>query len=312
MVKIEDTEPRVVDYYDFAFSKFWQNRDYDHQAELLTLKYYLRKYFGGRNNAWSVDVGGSFGRLLPAFKGYFEEVVIVDYAVNEFHLAERTAREAGIKLKLLAANAYHLPFKDASQPSIIAVRLVHHLEDPLWFFEEVARILEPGGIFVCQTASKNHLKTFFQCLVRFNFSVWRLRWLDLGSKGVQEDGHFMLLRNYKPAYLEGLLKEVNLEIVQKRSVSWLRNIKWLQKMPGSFWLLEKPLQWLSPLFLLGPSNWYVIRKPGRRPAAKTRPSFISTLCMPRDQKPLPKNFRTKFKKKADEGSTYLDLRYPQA
>ena len=42
----------------------------------------------------SAVVSAGFCRLI---KGYFEEVVIVDYAVNEFHLAEQTAREAGYK-----------------------------------------------------------------------------------------------------------------------------------------------------------------------------------------------------------------------
>ncbi len=312
MVKIDDTEPRVVNYHEFAFSQFWQNRDYDHRAEVLTITKYFKKYFVQRDDEWLLDVGGSFGRLLPAYKPYFDHVAIVDYVVNEFHLAEQTAREANIKLELLAANAYHLPFKNDSQSAVIAVRLVHYLEDPLWFFEEVARVLEPGGLFICQTASKNHFKTLLYCLIKFDFSVWRLQWLDLGSKGVQEDGHFVLLRNYKPSYLEALMKEVDLEIVHRRSVSWLRNIQWLQKIPLSFHVLERFLQWLSPFMLFGPSNWYILKKPGQPPQGKRRPNFASTLCSPENQKPLPKNFKTKYQKKTAKKAVYLDLRYPKS
>ena len=319
MVKIDtSTEPRIVKYQDkedvFVFADFWKNRAYDHDAEKMIVKKYFKKYFKNRKeDSWLVDIGGSFGRLLPVYAPYFKEIAILDYAVSEFYIAKEVAQKEDIKLYLIAANAYHLPLSDNSQSSLISVRLIHHLEDPLWFFEEVERILKPGGIFICQAANKNHLKTFFQAVFKFNFSIWRLHWLDIGAKGIQENGKFALIRDFNPIYLEGLIKRLSLEIVRKRSTSWLRNVSFLQKIPASMYLLEKPLQFLSFIFPLGPSNWYVIKKIGadKEDGKKPKTSFLSTLCLPHSKKNLSKDAYSKHLKKTGKKIPYLDLRYPK-
>lgn len=322
MVKIDtSTEPRIVKYQDredvFVFANFWKDRDYDHKAEILLIENYLRRYFKDQpDNAWLVDIGGSFGRLLSTYAPYFKEVAILDYAVSEFYMARDIARKEKIDLHLVAANAYHLPLAANSQSALIAIRLIHHLEDPLWFFEEVERVLKPGGTFVCQAANKNHLKTLLLALVKFDFSIWRLNWLDIGAKGMQEDGSFALIRNYSPAYLEGLIKKSNLKIVRRRSTSWLRNVKFLQALPGSVNILERFLQALSPLMPLGPSNWYLLKKAsdletGGDVSESSAKNFISSLCDPQSQKRLPKEGHPKHTKKTNKNVVYLDLRHPK-
>ena len=320
MAKIDiSTEPRIVRYQDkndvFVSADFWQGREYDHRAEEIIIKKYFRRYLSRQpEGSWLVDLGGAFGRLLPSYAPFFKEVAILDYAVSEFYKAAEIAQKEKIKLHLVAANAYHLPFKDSSQTALTAVRLIHHIEDPLWFFEEVDRVLKPGGILICEAANKNNLKTLIQALLKFDFSVWNLSWLDIGAKGVQEDGHFALIRNYNPAYLEESLKELSLKIVRRRSTSWLRNITSLQKLPGSMYLLERPLQWLGSILPLGPSNWYVIQKTGaEKPAtAGKKVDFLSTLCLPKTREPLPKAVQPRYLKQTDKGIGFLDLRYPKA
>ncbi|MYB40145.1 class I SAM-dependent methyltransferase [Candidatus Saccharibacteria bacterium] len=323
MVKIDtSTEPRIVKYQDkndvFVFADFWKGRDYDHHAEEIIIGKYFRKYFAKREaGSWLVDIGGSFGRLLPSYAPFFKEVAIFDYAASEFYRAVEIAEKEKMKLHLVAANAYHLPLSDNSQSCLIAVRLIHHLEDPLWFFEEIERVLKPGGTLICQAANKNHLKTLLQAIGRLDFSIWRLDWLDIGAKGVQEDGNFALIRNYNPAYLEKSLKELNLKIVRRRSTSWLRNVKLLQRIPGSMYLFERPLQWLSFLLPLGPSNWYVIQKIDQtereEPADSKRAAtnFLSTLCLPKSRKKISPSDRPKHLKKAERDVAFLDLRYPK-
>ncbi len=320
MVKIDTSiEPRIVKYQDkndvFVFANFWKDRDYDHEAEEIIVKKYFKKYFSNQeDNSCLVDIGGSFGRLLPAYAPFFKEVAVLDYAVSEFYMAKGMAQKEDLKLHLIAANAYHLPLSDNSQSSLIAVRLIHHLEDPFWFFEEIERVLKPGGIFICQAANKNHLKTLLQSIFKFDFSIWRLHWLDIGAKGIQENGKFALIRNFNPAYLERLIKELNLRIVRRRSTSWLRNVQFLQKVPGHMALLERPLQWLSFVLPLGPSNWYVIEKVDTdedNVKQSKKNSFLMTLCLPNSKKRLSKDTYSKHLKKTDNNIDYLDLRYPK-
>ncbi len=43
------------------------------------------------------------------------------------------------------ADAQHMPFRDASAANIVMVDVLHHVEFPLYFFREAARVLRPGG-----------------------------------------------------------------------------------------------------------------------------------------------------------------------
>ncbi len=42
-------------------------------------------------------------------------------------------------------DAHHIPFADRSLANIVMIDVLHHLSDPLQFFEEALRTLEPGG-----------------------------------------------------------------------------------------------------------------------------------------------------------------------
>ena len=138
---------------------------------------------------------------------------------------------------------------------------------------------------ICQTASKNHLKTLLSSAwLRFNFSVWRLQLVGSRLQGCSRGRPFrMLLRNYTTrAYLEGLnQKKVNLEIVH-RSAQFLGFEKHKMAAKDAFDPFmafgKTPAVAESFVCLLGPSNWYVIRKPGQRPQwPKTKPSFAFQL-----------------------------------
>ena len=304
-------EPRVVEYhnkqYNYVYSSFWQGRAYDQRSERLILGKYLKRYFSNHPYPWLVDIGGNFGRLLPAYAPYFKEVAILDYAVNEFHLAVETARKHQLKLHLVAANAYHLPLSDNSQSALICVRVIHHLEDPVLFFKEIDRILKPGGLFIFQSTNKNNLKNLFKSLITFNFKSWRSNWIDIGKQGVSKEGHFALIRNYKATYIEKLIKARNLKIIRKRSASWLRYLAFIRRYPALGYPFEWLLQLISPIFPFGPSNWYVIRKDGD--FKKSSDNFLSTLYDQTGQKKLTPNARSKFVKQTDKKATYLDLRH---
>ena len=319
MVRIDiSPEPRVVKYQlkerEYIYADFWRNRDYDQRAENVLLKKYFKRYFTGKQKPTClVDIAGSFGRLLPVYASYFKEVAILDYAVNEFHAAQLTAAQQQLKLYLIAANAYHIPLQDNSQPALITVRLVHHLENPAWFLKEVARVLQPGGLFIFQASNKNNLLTLVQALFKFDFSIWKLDWLDLGQKGMQEDGYFSLIRTYRAGYLEQLIKEQNLKIVRKRSVSWLRRLSFVRRYPKFSHFLERCFQLISCVLPFGPSNWYVIRKPADKQVATKQSvpfDFLTTLQSPNTKRPLTKTQLTRFLKKTKKGASYLSLRYP--
>ena len=46
------------------------------------------------------------------------------------------------------ASATSLPFKDRSLSGVVGVHAFHHLEDPVAFLQEAARVLAPGGVVI--------------------------------------------------------------------------------------------------------------------------------------------------------------------
>ena len=308
----KEKSPHIVRYQtqdsEYAYSGFWQGRDYDQRAENLLLRRYFKRYFSRlAPKSWLTDIGGNYGRLLPAYAPYFKNVAILDYAVNEFHLAQKTARREKVKLHLVRANAYKLPLMSGSQRYCISVRVIHHLEDPNLFLQEMARVLRPGGLFVFQTANKNNLKTLMKCLFTFNWRDWRAKYLDIGQSGVSEDGTFTLIRNYSAAYIEALIEQNDLKIVRKRSISWLRYFKWARGWPTLSYPLEYILQAVGVFLPLGPSNWYVLEKPPTAHKSQSYDYFLQTLYSTKQKKRILSKVRSRYLKKTKKGAQYLDL-----
>ena len=50
-----------------------------------------------------------------------------------------------VKENDLVFSAFNIPFKDSSVGNIILINVLHHLQDPVAFFEEAERVLKPGG-----------------------------------------------------------------------------------------------------------------------------------------------------------------------
>lgn len=74
---------------------------------------------------------------------------------------------------LLRGTAFHLPFPDSSFDSILCSGALHLFDRPASALFEIARVLKPGGVFVCQTTLKPlhsaGIATFLDRIIRFGF-----------------------------------------------------------------------------------------------------------------------------------------------
>ena len=50
-----------------------------------------------------------------------------------------------VKENDLVFSAFNIPFKNSSVGNIVMINVLHHLQDPVTFFEEAERVLKPGG-----------------------------------------------------------------------------------------------------------------------------------------------------------------------
>jgi len=146
---------------------------------------------------WFIDIGAGYGRVYPLFKKQGRKVVLLDYAMN---LLEMAAKEYGDDedVYFVAANAYHLPFKDEVFDGGISIRVFHHMNLPDKFMKEFGRIMRGGAEVIVEYANK---RNFFRLFRR-------------GRKSLQKDHEEYEPLHYgtHPAYFEGIANDAGFQI----------------------------------------------------------------------------------------------------
>ncbi len=75
------------------------------------------------------------------------EVVGIDIGPSEIERAQTNARERQLlNARFEVANAYEIPFPDASFDAVFAHTLLEHLSDTQKALSEMSRVLKPGGV----------------------------------------------------------------------------------------------------------------------------------------------------------------------
>jgi ubiquinone/menaquinone biosynthesis C-methylase UbiE len=84
-------------------------------------------------------------KTLPALK--FKAIDLSPVMVD---IAQKNATEAGLanRIDFQVGSAYSLPCEDHSLDLLLCINTLHHLDQPVAFFNEVARTLKPEGSFV--------------------------------------------------------------------------------------------------------------------------------------------------------------------
>jgi len=136
------------------------------------------------------------------------EFVAVDLSPAMIRTAQANARERGLddRVHFQVGSAYALPLKDKSVDLILCVHTMHHLEDPLAFFNEAARVLKEGGkcvIVDLRRDSPKPLALFFDLLWRLVIREKKARdglWNSLKASLTMEECERMLRRSALPPW----------------------------------------------------------------------------------------------------------------
>jgi SAM-dependent methyltransferase len=100
---------------------------------------------GGR----AIEIGCGSGHLAAhlATKGF--DVVFLDYTKEALVCAQKswTALPVRGARRFVQADAFHLPFPDASFDLVSSTGLLEHFEDPRPVVREMVRVLRPDGLF---------------------------------------------------------------------------------------------------------------------------------------------------------------------
>jgi ubiquinone/menaquinone biosynthesis C-methylase UbiE len=132
----------------------------------------------------------------------------IDLSPAMIETARINARERGLedRVHFQIGSAYALPLPDKSVDLVLCIHTIHHLEDPLAFLNEAARVLKQGGKYVIvdlRRDSPKPLAIFFNLLWRLFIREERAReglWNSLKASLTLEECQRLLRRSILPRW----------------------------------------------------------------------------------------------------------------
>ncbi len=233
------------DYNDkeYDYTKYWEGRDYENASEITA----LAKLLPSKGNR-ILDAGGGFGRLIPAYKDKFKEIVIFDQSSKILAQAQSQAKSQNVGIKTQEGDVYKLSQYGLGKfDCVIMVRVAHHLDDLGKALHEISQMVDAGGVFILEFANKLHVKSAVRNVAKLNFKYFKTDPISRASKDVT-------FLNFHPDFVEQLLKDNNFKVVDKLSVSNFRNDAVKRTLPkDSLLILENLMQKPFGFINFGPS-----------------------------------------------------------
>lgn len=250
----EKPSKKVADQYDrgYDYTKYWDNRDYEHAAEEIA----IRRLLDGRRVERAADIGGGFGRLCLLLREFADHVTLAEPSRTQLEAAKDVL--AGTDVEQVQMQADDLAFDDASLDLVTMVRVMHHIPEPSTEFSEIARVLKPGGTAIIEVANYGHWK---------NRRRHRKEGTPLPTEPVSirttpaDEPDAIAFVNHNIDTVVGQLDVAGLHLVQKLSVSNLRSETVKKALPTSLMVrAERALQKRLASTDFGPSIFLQLRK----------------------------------------------------
>lgn len=102
-----------------------------------------------------LDVGCGAGFLSNHLAKKKHEVTGIDISQSSLDVAKQY--DTTCNAKYLYADAYQMPFEDASYDVVCAMDILEHVEEPERLIQEAGRVLKPGGLFFFHTFNRTWL-----------------------------------------------------------------------------------------------------------------------------------------------------------
>ena len=236
----------------FSYLKYWQGREYEHQAEVLAIK----RLLGKLRFTQIIDIGGGYGRLTSLISQYSKDTTLVEPSQKQRQIAKKQL--STLNISIVSGKASQTGLSDSSCDLVTMIRLLHHLPDLSPTFAEAARILKPHGYFLFEFANSLNFKARLT-----NLAAGR----SLSTLPLERRRPTNIRRgsipfvNHHPQAIFKLLTKNGFTTIQTLSVSNFRS-SWLKKIIPSpiLLVLESIFQYLFSGFYFGPSIFILARK----------------------------------------------------
>jgi len=162
----------------------------------------------GVERGLALDVGTGPGIFPLGIAASLPELEFlgIDLSPAMIETAHANAREQGLehRVHFQIGSAYALPLPDKSVDLVLCIHTIHHLEDPLAFMNEAARVLKEGGKYVIVDLRRDApkpLAIFFNLLWRLFIREKKARdglWNSLKASLTVEECERLLRRSILP------------------------------------------------------------------------------------------------------------------
>lgn len=200
------TEKRDLDYCIANFN--YHERQADRLIQTLNLKKSMK----------ILEIGAAQGSLLIALskRGYNCE------GIEPFDLALETAKKLSIKMKepiiIKKGYAEEIPYEDASFDVIIALSVMEHVIGISKAFNEISRVLKPGGTFyftsasaMCPIQSEIQYFPFFPWYPQ-KAKLWIMNWAKINKPSLVGWADTPAINWFTPWSTKRLLYEAGLKL----------------------------------------------------------------------------------------------------
>jgi len=155
------------------------------------------------------DIGCGPGYLLQLIAEEFPDKPLIGVDISEEMVKRARAKfsvlNANRKVEFRQGSAEHLPFADGTQDFIVSTLSLHHWHNPQLAFNEIYRVLKPGGQFLIFDLRRD-ARRFFFWLVWFAQNVV-FRAMDGGVMRRINEPTGSLLASYTVAELEEMMSQ---------------------------------------------------------------------------------------------------------
>ncbi len=253
------TLPCMPAHYDkFDYPSYWQDRVYEHKAEVIAISSFLAKI---KTVTSLLEVGAGYGRLTSSYFHRAKKIILTDPSAKLLSIAKDERHSNKLHFVHCSVEKLCNKVKNNAIDLIIMVRVLHHINDIKATFDTVHSVLKPRGYFILEFANKLHLKSVLKELLKGNFTVF----YDIFPKDVRSrksiKKHTIGFKNYHPGYILDILENCGFEIIEIRSVSNVRSTFLKKYIPVEVLCsIEKYFQTILSHIYFGPSTFVLVRK----------------------------------------------------
>ncbi|HEY0684504.1 MAG TPA: malonyl-ACP O-methyltransferase BioC [Steroidobacter sp.] len=106
-----------------------------------------------------LDLGAGTGHASKALKHRYKTAEVIALDIAPGMLVEANRRQSWLKrFHRVAADAHRLPFKDSSAQLVFSNLMLEWCHDPDAVFQEIRRVLQPGGLLTFATLGPDTLR----------------------------------------------------------------------------------------------------------------------------------------------------------